>query len=223
MKYPIFFIAFLVFLTYKAIFIENLFLKIILIWFSVSFGFLAMVYIFNKPEWLGKKHNGKINILNLMIYLPWFFFSLIVWHIQRIISKENPFDEIIENKIWYGRRLLASEISEKFDAVIDLTSEFIEPNIIVDRFEYISLPLLDGIKPNKNFFKKLKEIIPQIKNKKIFVHCAQGHGRTATVTLFIMKNLNFIDKYEDGLKKILQFRPGAKVSKEQFEFIRKAN
>ena len=223
MKYPIIFMIFAMFTGYKAIYIQNLFIKALLVWLSFSLLFLAIVYLFNEPEWLGKKQNGKIKVINLLLYLPCAIISYIVWHLQRIISQENPIDEIVENKIWCGRRILGSEFPNYIDTVIDLTSEFHEPGSIVEKINYISIPLLDGIQPDNKIIEKLKQLSPSLLNKRIFIHCAQGHGRTATVTVFIMKYLNLIDNLETGLKMILELRHRAKVSNEQLRFIKKAN
>ena len=143
-------------------------------WPCINMIFFAVVYFANKPSWFFKNQNGKIHSIIYFLNLPWLLFSTVTWHIQRILSSENPSNHIEGTNVTVGRKLLKNESPDNIEAIIDLTSEFNETNS--GSASYFNIPLLDGISPPKNIFAELKFIVSKIQGKQVFVHCAQGHG-----------------------------------------------
>ena len=206
--YSVFFFSLSILFTYYSI--EQ---NIIFLWPAANTAFFGLAYLFNKPMLFAKSQNGRINILIHLINLPWLFFTTAVWRFGCLISKEAPFNKIPSTNITIGRRLLKTEFPDEIEIILDLTCEFNE--CLPDNKEYINLPLLDGIAPPGNTVKQLQDILPRINNKQIYIHCAQGHGRTATITTLLLVLIKKYPKVEDAYKCILENRPKANMSRSQ--------
>lgn len=141
-----------------------------------------------------------------------------MWRLQIQVSDEPPFHKIENLDIWVGRRLLPKEMPEEIDMIIDLTSEF--PKIDSTK-SYINIPLLDGINPPRSIVKSVKQVAEKIKKEKlkIYIHCAQGHGRTATFTSLLLVELGLAENPLGGYEKVREARPKAKVSSSQKRFL----
>lgn len=79
----------------------------VLHWFSLSCFLLAAGYAGLGPRVFGKRPNGRIPIWSRIVHLPFMLYSEVVWHLVRILSRENPIDEVSEDLV-LGRRLRAS-------------------------------------------------------------------------------------------------------------------
>ncbi|MHA2218770.1 MAG: hypothetical protein ACXACY_22840 [Candidatus Hodarchaeales archaeon] len=188
-----------------------------LIWPIFSLGFMGTAYLLNKPEMLGKNSKGTINPIILILNLPWLVFQYLVWHIQYFISKENAFDKINGLDVYVGRRPRNINELPAVDLVIDLASEFVENKKVREEKEYLNVPMLDAKVPPKKL--DLTDLIKRIKEKTIYIHCAQGHGRTALFTSLLLKETGFVKTLSEGIEKIQYHRPLAKLNKKQNKFI----
>lgn len=94
---------------------------------------------------------------------------------QAIASRENRIDKISGTNLYIGQYPIFTR-GWKFDYTIDLTAEFLPCRKLADR--YICIPNLDGIPlSNGNIPTEIT------KDMNVLVHCAQGHGRSATYTI----------------------------------------
>ena len=99
-------------------------------------------------------------------------------------GKENSVDEILPN-LYLGRRLThfdkAATQQHHFAAVLDLTSEFGKCLVMGTTVIYKCIPLLDTFAPTVEQLNEGVDFIAEhIKNGPVYVHCAMGHGRSAT-------------------------------------------
>ena len=214
--YPAFFIFISILTFYYGLTTQPIFF-----WLTINALFFAIVYALNKPNWFLKSYKGKVNTFILILNLPWLIFTFIVWHIQRILSKENSCNQITGTNIFIGRRLLSDELPQDINVVIDLTCEFNEPffkNVV-----YINIPLLDAIAPSQEIFTIIDDLKNKIIGKSVFIHCAQGHGRTALFTSILLVKLGISSNYCDAHKLILISRPKATLSGSQERFLNSAN
>lgn len=212
--------AFFIFISILS-FYYGLTTKPIFFWLTTNALFFALVYGLNKPNWFLKSSKGKVNIFILILNLPWLIFTFIVWHIQRILSSENKLNHIAGTNIYIGRRLLGDELPKEINVVIDLTCEFNEPffkNVV-----YINIPLLDAIAPSKEIFTTIEDLKNKVNGKSVFIHCAQGHGRTALFTSILLVKLGISPNYFDAHKLILSSRPKATMSNSQERFLKSVN
>src|SRR3954447_24675930 len=82
--------------------------------------------------------------------------------------------------------------------------------------EVAYVPLLDGSPPSDQQFRRVITWIEAQRSagRTVLIHCAQGHGRSATVAAAVLCHLGLAANAEDALTQILQTRPQAKPSRE---------
>lgn len=140
-----------------------------------------------------------------------------IWHIYRILINENSTDKISDDLV-VGRRLLPKEVREEYEGYIDLTAEFDEPRAIRDKSSYICFPILDASVPN---IEKLMDLLEKVENKNLYIHCAQGHGRTGLVALALLLRKGIIKDVREGVDYLKSFRPALNLNNYQIEYLEK--
>jgi len=188
-----------------------------LTWFGASLCILGSGYAGMGPKVLGKDESGKIKIWAKVVHFPLFIYTWFVWYMLRLISREPAYNHIDENLL-IGRRLLPAEMPSDLKNYIDLTSEFDEPTDVIRNLNYICLPILDGSVPG---IKELDQTLSRIGTGKTFIHCAQGHGRTALFTIALLSKQKKISHYEEGIKLLKKSRPALRLNKKQVQFIQR--
>ena len=94
--------------------------------------------------------------------------------------------------------------------MVDLTAEFLKAK--VEGVKYIAYPNLDGMP-----LSKLYDDVSIFQNKKVLVHCANGHGRSALFVASLLKDLKLVESYKKGLLRVKQSRPLAVPNGGQLE------
>jgi hypothetical protein len=204
MQFAIFFILFDIFLIAK---IDTTKISsIFLVWLILNFFIMSIAYLFNQPKLiLNKKQNGELNLILLIINLPWLLFTWIVFFIYTKLINEDYCNQIKGTNIWIARADFFNKI-ENFDIVVDLTAEFFRDNT---KIRYISIPNLDGMSL-KNY-----DIDFDITNKKVLVHCANGHGRSSLFVAILLIDNGICNNVEDALALIKKSRIKAYPNKIQ--------
>lgn len=210
MKYKVFFVVMASYLAYIAI--EN---GQHWLWYPVaSLVVMAISYIFNSPKLvMGKDKNGKINYFIVIINLPWLLFTYSIFAIQYFMSREDKANKIIK-EIYIGCYPCKKKARE-YDYVIDLTSEF--PSSQKYGGKYSCLANLDGINLSQYFIPDDLSI-----SDKILIHCAQGHGRSATYCSMLLIKMGLAKDCNEALTIIQKSRPAARPSKYQIKQIESA-
>jgi protein-tyrosine phosphatase len=184
-----------------------------LAWASLSFGLVGLAYLFNKPELFGKNDSGKQNVISIFVLLPYLLYLWGTWRLLRLFKSENAIDQIDET-IFIGRRLSKKELPEEIITVVDLTCEFAEDRSIVENTDYHNFQILDASIPKSDklasFIKKISAI-----NHSIFIHCAEGHGRTALVAVLILVAKGKATSVSDAYKILKTKRPLVKLNRAQ--------
>ncbi len=214
MKYSLLFGALSIMLLYYALKLGGFYY--ILIWGAVSFGVVSLAYLHLGPGVYGKGPDGVMQPVNIMILLPYLIFLWGVWHLLRLIKKEPPYSRLSED-LYIGRRLLPGELPDEIEVVVDLTCEFCEPKSIRSK-NYFSFQILDGFAPK---IEQINEWIHQIKDidGKIYIHCAEGHGRTGLFTaLYLMRKEN--KTVDEVIEFIQSKRPLVRLSSKQRELLK---
>ena len=134
----------------------------------------------------------------------------ITWHFLRKTSSEAPFAELATG-IFIGRRLLPTEYPP-ITTLVDLTAEFDEhvPNGV----SLLALPILDGAPAEPSTLREMAKKI-EASAMPIYIHCAQGHGRTSMVAAAVLLELRVAPNVPSALSMISKVRPGAKPNKAQ--------
>ncbi len=186
---------------------------LLFIWPAASFGIVGFAYLFNNPMVFGKNEKGKLNILNLILLFPYLIYLYGTWHFLRFVKAENSIDRIDEN-LFIGRRLSAGEFPDNIITVVDLTCEFYEPQRIVNNTDYRNFKILDASIPDSE---RLADFIIELSslNNTIFIHCAEGHGRTALVAALLLVAKGRADTFDEAYKILKRKRPLIRLNKMQ--------
>ena len=172
-----------------------------LIWLLLNFLLFTVAYALNTPNLiLAKNHTGKINYLLLILNAPWLLFTWIIFQIQMLLSRENSVDKIEGSGIFIASRPLRGFDFSPYDVVVDLTAEFLKDTVKNEK--YLSYPNLDGMPLSCGY-----DDVEIFKNKKVLVHCANGHGRSALFVAKLLVELKFVENFEEGLEVIKKHRP----------------
>ncbi|ATB46234.1 hypothetical protein MYMAC_001826 [Corallococcus macrosporus DSM 14697] len=186
---------------------------LLLMWPAVSFLLVALAYAGAGPKVLGKRPDGRMQPVTVLMLLPYLLLTWGTWRLVRLLSRERPHDRVVPDVV-VGRRLLPGELPEGVTVVLDLTAEFIEPDGIRGACRYVSLPILDASTlPAEEVAPVLLELatIPG----PIYVHCAQGHGRTGMIAAALLVARGDAPDEREALAMIQRVRPAVRTSTAQ--------
>jgi hypothetical protein len=193
---------------------------LLLYWPAASSVVLGFAYLRNDPSIFGKQLDGSISRLKTLLLLPYLLYLWSIWHIIRVLSRENPFDQL-SNNLTIGRRLLAAELPEGVNVVVDLTCEFAAPFEVLAAYEYLTFPILDGVAPSApslaDFAKRLA-----LSDRHLYIHCAQGHGRTGLVAAAVLCAKGMANTPAEAVATIQTKRPGVRLGKQQLACLMEA-
>ncbi len=184
---------------------------LLLLWLGLDFVTLGIAHAAGAHRVFGKRANGSLPLWSWSIFFPLLIYTSGVWHLIRLFSRE-PSQKTITDGLVVGRRLLPSEVEHTGDHYIDLTAEFAEPRKIRESSGYRSFPILDGAAPSPE---ALAEAVDRLGRGKIFIHCAQGHGRTGLFALAVLLKSAKTRTVEEGLRMLQEARPGIRLNRAQ--------
>ncbi len=184
---------------------------LLLLWLGLDFVTLGIAHAAGGHRVFGKRANGSLPLWSWIIFFPLLVYTSGVWHLIRLFSREAS-QNIVTDELVVGRRLLPSEVEHTVDHYIDLTAEFAEPHKIRESSRYRSFPILDGAAPSPE---ALAEAVDRFGQGKIFIHCAQGHGRTALFALAVLLKSAKARTVEEGLRMLQEVRPGIRLNRAQ--------
>ncbi|MFV0443296.1 MAG: hypothetical protein ACK5Q5_06975, partial [Planctomycetaceae bacterium] len=153
----------------------------------------------------------------VLFHAPWLLLTWSAWKLSVWLSTEPPFHQLT-SKLWIGRRLSSTEIPAEFENIIDLTAEFIEPVPSRAFTGYIAFPILDGGIPDAKSLVYLYHRLESLTGT-TYIHCAQGHGRTALVTAGWLLYQGAVSTPEAALQLVQSVRPQATVNRGQRAFL----
>lgn len=193
---------------------------IVLINIAIAFFGVGLAFGLKKPRILMKAKNGRLSLFSYILFWPYFLLSNLSLGVYRLISRENPIDEIIPDlylgyKPWHIDK--EKFIQKGIRSVVDLTSEFGEAGFILKNFKYLSVPLLDTYPPTQGqLYDTVAWIDEQLKSGGVFVHCALGHGRSATIIGAYLLYAKITSEVQYAVDFIKSKRPKIDLHKGQF-------
>lgn len=180
-------------------------------WFAVTWALVAFAYARGSPGLFGKREDGSMPAWRRVLLFPYHAFVGLVWHAQRLFSREPPWHEVARG-VYLGRWPREGDCPKEVTLVVDLTAEL--PKRDQGAFEYVLVPTLDGCSPTVEELERLGRLIGD-HDGVAYVHCAAGHGRSATVTaaaLAIRGSHGSLDEIIAHLRKV---RPGVRINSVQ--------
>lgn len=184
----------------------------VLAWPALSAGLLAAVYALGRPALLGKRPDGTRAAWAWPLFGPYLVFTLVVHHLTRLLP-EPALNEVAPG-IYVGRRVQAHELPLAIQRVIDLTAELHEPRGVRGREDYRCLPTLDATVPDPERMRALVDELAPLQEP-LFIHCAQGHGRSATLAAALVLRRGLAADPAAAEALLRQARPGVKLKPAQ--------
>lgn len=210
MKYGILFATVAVLLTAAAILRGGW--QLLLIWPALSFGIVAVGYLRFGPRVFGKSSHGLLSPVHQLLLLPYLVYLWSVWYALRLVKREAAFNQLTDS-IFIGRRLLTHELPDNIDHVIDLTCEFNEPKTLRES-SYHSFQILDGFVPSPDQLREWADQTAGLSGN-IYIHCAEGHGRTGLFAAVLLLCIGHSQTPEDALQFIKSKRPLVRLGQRQ--------
>ena len=182
-----------------------------LVWPGVDFLILGTAHVVGGNHVFGKRTDGTLPLWSWLVFGPVHGYTLLVWHVIRVASREPAFNQVTNN-LFVGRRLLPTEVPGDFANYVDLTAELTEPAEVRRLSAYRNFPILDGSAPSPRALQTMMASLPP---GKTYVHCAQGHGRTGLFSLAWLLHTRAAQSVEDGMGQLRKARPAVRLSCEQ--------
>ena len=184
------------------------------LWPALSFGVVALGYLRLGPKVYGKSPKGLLSPFTQFLLLPYLLYLWTVWYALRFVKREPAISKLTET-IFIGRRLLSHELPDNIDHVVDLTCEFNEPRALRS-VEYHSFQILDGFVPQQDQLREWSERVASLSGT-IFIHCAEGHGRTGLMAASVLMQLGHSRAPEQAIAFIKSKRPLVHLGRRQRE------
>lgn len=184
-----------------------------LAWPAASFALVALAYAGAGPRVFGKRADGAVGPLHRLALLPFLLLVGAVWHASRLAARGPAWCEVAPG-VLIGRRLLSGELPPGVGLVIDLTAEFAEPTAVRTAAAYRSLPTLDAGLSDPTAFRMLVEEASDFPGT-IYIHCAQGHGRTGMFAAAVLLARGLAANPADAVAGIRRVRPGIRLKPAQ--------
>lgn len=187
----------------------------LLLWPAADLALIAAAYARNRPGVFGKQPDGALPLPRRLFFLPFLVWQHTLWFLACRSSREHACDRV-DNDLVIGRRLLPGETPPTVVNWVDLTAEFAEPAAVRQAVNYIALPILDAEAPAAA---ELEAALARLQPGPTYVHCAQGHGRTALFAIAWLAYQGQVKTVADGLALLVRARPGMRLSGTQARFL----
>ncbi|AVP98544.1 hypothetical protein C7S18_15715 [Ahniella affigens] len=173
---------------------------------TAALALLGAAYVTSRPSLLGKQAEGQRHLAVTILILPNLALQALLYRMLRPIAFPPA---QISDRVLLGPRLTASDAAlldqHRVTAILDLTAEFAEPVSLIRARAYKCLPVLDGEAPTP---KDLSEAMGWISAQQgaIYVHCALGHGRSASIVAAWLVHSGECASLDEALRRLKSLR-----------------
>jgi protein-tyrosine phosphatase len=188
----------------------------LLVWCGVAVGSVGMAYAVGSPRVFGKRADGSLAWWAVALLLPFLVVQWATWWCWKTVSREPAWHEVAPG-LWLGRRAAARELPEGVEVVVDLTEGFAKPRGYAPSIEYVALPTLDGCAPPGG---PAIDLLTRLADdpRGLYVHCAQGHGRSAMLVALLLVLRGAAASFEEAVGLVRGRRPAVRLSRAQDRF-----
>ncbi len=179
-------------------------------WSGMSWVLAGCSYAFLGPKLFGKRADGRLTVGNMVLLLPFLLVTWLLWHLQIAFTREPHHAEVAPG-IWFGRRCYGHELPPEIKMVVDLTAEFAETRAVQQDRTYLCVPTLDASVPSPQAFGELIDALVRCEAP-LYVHCALGHGRSATVVIAVLAAKGIARTLEEAEQRVKQARKGIRIN-----------
>ena len=193
------------------------YLTLAALWFTAVAAVLYISYRDNDFACFFKDEKGRMPVFVAGFYVPY----LVPLWIRRLFItvwlRERAYDKLCDG-VWIGRRPLKSaDMPGEVTVCVDLVAEF--PSSGFERAwsgTYVSFPVLEA---SVRSCEDLKACIDSLPEGAIYIHCAQGHGRTGFFACALLLRRGIVQTLPQAEALLATSRPGVKLRKAQRLFL----
>jgi predicted protein tyrosine phosphatase len=205
--------------VFPGILVESALGKFVAFSAAIAFLAVAVAYTFSWPGLIGKKRAGGLLTSSYALFWPFHFLNYLSLTMFRWSRQSAPFSEIFPG-LYLGGRLTSRDARRlcelNISAVLDLTCEFSEIHCLRTTSAYLCIPLLDRTAPSPAELEAaIRFIREQSQGGSVYVHCALGHGRSATVMLAYLLATRKFTNVEEALAHVQSKRPRVRLNRSQ--------
>lgn len=176
----------------------------LMLWPALDCGLVGAAYFGPAGRIFGKRRDGSMAPTQTLLMLPFLLITWMTWYLQVWVSGEDCYNEVAPG-LFLGRRARKGELPPEAACVVDLTAEFPKPGYHPDGVDYLCLPTLDAFVSGDEDFAALVE--DAASRERVFVHCANGHGRSAAFAAAMLIARKSADSPDAAMKMIHRARP----------------
>lgn len=156
----------------------------LLLWPAVVLFAVPIVYLARAPRALGKRRDGSIAWWGWLAWAPLFGYMRLLHELARSLTREPVANQVAPG-VWVGRRPRAHELPPGVGIVVDLCADLPEAPGVATGRAYLSIPALDSTAPTPAQIAGAVDTMLTTPGA-AFIHCAFGHGRSATVAAALL-------------------------------------
>lgn len=174
----------------------------LLLWPAASMLAVAVIYLAGTPRALGKRPDGTIAWWAWLVWAPLFGYMRLLHEAARSLTREPVANQVADG-VWVGRRPRLHELPAGVAIVVDLCADMPEAPGVTTGRAYLSIPALDATAPTPAQIARAVDAMLAAPGA-AFIHCAFGHGRSATVAaaLLIRRGDATLDDVEAKMRAI---------------------
>ncbi len=172
----------------------------ILLWPAAVMLAVVIVYAARVPRAFGKRADGTLAWWAWLVWAPIFGYMRLLHELARTLTREPVANEVAAG-VWVGRRPRAHELPDGVAIIVDLCAELAAAPGVADGRAYLAIPTLDATSPTPVQIARAVDAVLAVKGA-AFIHCAFGHGRSATVAaaLLVRRGEATLDDVEHKLR-----------------------
>ncbi len=185
-----------------------------LAWPAVSLLLVAAAYLGLGPRVFGKRQ-GRVRLLRRAVLGPYLG---VLW-LWRVLDRFVPTHAPVTRDLYLGRLVSRREaeflVGDGVTAVLDLTAEHGEAAPF-RQSRYRNVPVLDLILPTVDDLRAAVDFyLAERTNGPVYVHCAQGLGRSAVVAGACLVALEPDRSFDDVRDTIVAVRPRVRLHEDE--------
>lgn len=190
---------------------------IAVLWCTSAAVMLHLGYGENDQTCFGKRESGRVPLMYWIVFLP---YLIPLWFRQIVLtalSREKKSAKLVDGVSIGCRPVRSRDIPLGTGVCVDLAAEFPASRAeLKSGGNYVSFPILEA---SYRSCEDLKACIDALPESGIYIHCAQGHGRTGFFSCALLLRRGKVKTLPEALELLAKVRPGVKLRKAQIDFL----
>jgi predicted protein tyrosine phosphatase len=185
-------------------------------WCALDATWLAAAYGGLGPRALGKSADGRLAPWTWVILAPYLAMNHIALRLVRRPERLHEIDAALFLGPRPAQRDRGAFEKAGIRSVLDLTCEFHEVDFARALPAYTVVPLLDATAPSPEQIERaVRWCAARMQDGSVYVHCAAGRGRSATIVAAVLLHLDKVPDAESAIARVRERHPSARPNSMQ--------